>query len=258
MAVQVACKMITLQNITKSYGSTIALDNVSVDFPGKMTTALIGPSGCGKSTALRIIAGLTTPDSGQVTISGTSLDADTIYRLRKTMGYVIQEGGLFPHLTCFDNVCLLPAQEGWDQGRIEARVEELADLVRLSRTLLNAFPQQLSGGQRQRVSIMRALMHDPGILLLDEPLGALDSIVRAELQRDLRDIFERLQKTVVIITHDLAEAAYFSESLVLLRNGKIEQSGPLRSLASEPGSDFVTEFIRAQGDAASAFIEATS
>lgn len=250
--------MIVLENIRKEFGATVALRDFSCAFPSGTITALIGPSGCGKSTALRIIAGLTASDTGHVKVNGMDLAPGTVREIRRLMGYVIQEGGLFPHMSCFDNVSLLAVQDGWDRQRISNRINELSDLVRLEPTHLQSFPWQLSGGQRQRVSIMRSLMHDPDILLLDEPLGALDSIVRAELQRDLKKIFLQLDKTVILITHDLAEAAYFSDSLVLLRDGEIEQSGSLRDLARNPASPFVTQFVQAQGDSATAFLEATS
>jgi osmoprotectant transport system ATP-binding protein len=162
------------------------------------------------------------------------------------MGYVIQEGGLFPHLTARSNAALLARHLGWDADRINARVRELTGLVQLSPDRLDQRPGQLSGGQRQRVSLMRALMLDPDVLLLDEPLGALDPMIRADLQDDLRTIFRQLDKTVVLVTHNIGEAGYFGDEIVLLRDGGVVQQGTMHALLDAPASDFVTDFIRAQ------------
>jgi osmoprotectant transport system ATP-binding protein len=162
------------------------------------------------------------------------------------MGYVIQEGGLFPHLTAGQNVSLVARDLGWGPPRIAARIAELTDLVRIPRELLGRFPSQLSGGQRQRVGVMRALMLDPAVLLMDEPLGALDPMIRSRLQADLRDVFRRLRKTVLLVTHDMAEAAFLGESIVLMRDGRIVQQGTPQDLLERPSDPFVTEFIRAQ------------
>jgi osmoprotectant transport system ATP-binding protein len=210
------------------------------------TTALIGPSGSGKSTLLRLIVGLLHPDAGTVRISGVTVEPASLPTLRLRMGYVIQEGGLFPHLSARDNAALMARHLRWDSARIRARIGELAALVRLPEDSLDRFPVQLSGGQRQRVSLMRALLLDPDVLLLDEPLGALDPMIRAELQADLREIFARLGKTVVLVTHDLAEAGFLSQSLVLLRDGKLVQRGTLDELVRTPADPFVSRFVSAQ------------
>lgn len=162
------------------------------------------------------------------------------------MGYVIQDGGLFPHLSARDNVALLASHLGWDQPRIDARLETLADLVQIPMDRLDSFPLQLSGGQQQRISLMRALMLDPDVLLLDEPLGALDPMIRADLQSDLRRIFRTLDKTVVLVTHDLHEAGYFGDTILLLRDGRIEQQGTFAELLDQPATPFVESFINAQ------------
>jgi osmoprotectant transport system ATP-binding protein len=162
------------------------------------------------------------------------------------MGYVVQDGGLFPHLTALDNVRLMARHLAWPETRIGQRVRELAELVHLPEATLSRYPTQLSGGQKQRVALMRALLLDPELLFLDEPLGALDPMVRADLQVDLASIFARLGKTVVLVTHDLAEAAFFGHVLVLLQAGRIVQRGSLRDFMTQPADPFVTRFVRAQ------------
>jgi osmoprotectant transport system ATP-binding protein len=162
------------------------------------------------------------------------------------MGYVIQEGGLFPHLTVERNVTLMARQLRWTRPRIGERLGTLEELVRFPPGLLGRYPAELSGGQRQRVSLMRALMLDPDLLLLDEPLGALDPLIRYDLQQELGAIFERLGKTVLLVTHDLAEAAYFAHHLVLMREGRLVQQGRPRALLEAPADPFVTRFVNAQ------------
>jgi osmoprotectant transport system ATP-binding protein len=162
------------------------------------------------------------------------------------MGYVIQDGGLFPHLDVRSNVALMARYLGWDEQRIDKRLEELIALTHFPRDGITRFPAEISGGQRQRVSLMRALMLDPHVILLDEPLGALDPLIRADLQSELRSIFRSLGKTVVMVTHDLAEAAYFADTIILLRDGRIAQLGSYRDLLERPADDFVERFVRAQ------------
>ncbi|WP_037089052.1 ATP-binding cassette domain-containing protein, partial [Rhodanobacter sp. OR444] len=201
----------------KRYGRLQALEQVTLAFAAGTTTALIGSSGSGKSTVLRLLLGLEWPDHGHVEIDGQPLQRADVLPLRRRVGYVIQDGGLFPHLTALGNLALLPRYLGWDRERIRQRAEQLAALTHLPANVLERYPAELSGGQRQRVALMRALMADPDALLLDEPLGALDPVVRHELQDELKQIFNQLGKTVIVVTHDLAEAAWFAERLVLLR-----------------------------------------
>lgn len=238
--------MIDLQRVSKSYNGAPALHPADLRLASGKTTVLIGPSGCGKSTVLRLMIGLIRPDAGTVRFDNEVLGSDNLHRVRRRMGYVIQEGGLFPHLTARDNVTLMARHLGWDDARIQARVAELADLVQLPEERLAQYPMQLSGGQRQRVSLMRALVLDPDVLLLDEPLGALDPMIRSDLQGDLRAIFRTLKKTVVIVTHDMGEAGYFGDTIVLLRAGRIVQQGTLRDLVRTPTDPFVEAFINAQ------------
>jgi osmoprotectant transport system ATP-binding protein len=238
--------MFTLRNVKKVYAGRPALGPLSLNLPAGRTTVLIGPSGCGKSTLLRLLIGLIKPDAGEVTFDGTPVVPTTARAVRLRVGYVIQDGGLFPHLTARGNVTLMAHHLGRDRAATAARVAELADLTRFPVDGLDRHPDQLSGGQRQRVGLMRALMLDPDALLLDEPLGALDPLVRADLQAELRDIFRRLGKTVVLVTHDLAEAAFFADRAVLLRDGQVVQEGSPADLWRRPADTFVTRFVQAQ------------
>ena len=238
--------MLELTQVTRSFGATVAVQPTDLSVRPGATTVLIGPSGCGKSTLLRLMIYLIRPDGGSVRFEGTEFSADDVLRLRHRIGYVIQDGGLFPHLSAIDNVALLARHLGWDETRVTARIDALADLTHFPTDYFDRFPAQLSGGQRQRVSLMRALMLDPDVLLLDEPLGSLDPIVRSDLQQDLRDIFRTLNKTVVLVTHDMGEAGFFGDVIVLMREGRIVQQGTLSQLINEPADNFVERFIRAQ------------
>jgi osmoprotectant transport system ATP-binding protein len=238
--------MLRFEGIFKDYGGTPALAGVDLDVPEAQTTVLIGPSGCGKSTLLRLAAGLILPDRGQVWFEGARLDTGNLRPARLRMGYMIQDGGLFPHLTVRDNVTLMARLLDWPRERREQRLAALADLVQLPTAMLERYPIELSGGQRQRVALVRALMLDPDLLLLDEPLGALDPMIRFELQRELKAIFARLGKTVLMVTHDLAEAVFFGHRIVLLRAGRIVQQAEPRVLLDSPAEPFVAQFVAAQ------------
>ena len=238
--------MFELQRVVKHYGATVALDTVDLSIEAGRTTALIGPSGAGKSSVLRMLLGLDWPDAGEVRFDGVPLQRATLLEQRRRIGYVIQEGGLFPHLTGVGNAALLARTLGWTAPRIDARLRELAALCQLPFDALSRYPAELSGGQRQRVGLIRALMLDPPVLLLDEPLGALDPIVRHDLQTQMRELFGLLQKTVVLVTHDVAEAAYLGDTLVLLRDGRVLQQGSARALLDAPAEPFVRAFMTAQ------------
>lgn len=238
--------MFSLSQISKSFGAVRAVAPTDLEIPEHTTTVLIGPSGCGKSTLLRLMNGLIAPDNGTVTFDGETVTSDNALTLRQRMGYVIQAGGLFPHLSVARNITLMARHLGWAQHGIDARLRELTDLTRFPRDALTRYPDELSGGQRQRVCLMRALMLNPDALLLDEPLGALDPMVRFDLQTELREIFDTLNKTVVLVTHDLFEAAHFGDDIVLMRDGAIEQRAPMDILISAPASPFVERFVNAQ------------
>ena len=238
--------MIKLETITKTFEAIHALHNINLLIPQGATTVLIGPSGCGKSTLIRIIIGLLKPNSGRVYIDDTALNPNNVNHLRRRIGYVIQEGGLFPHLTARKNVGIMAKYLGWEKTCISKRIDEIAQLTKFPLNSLDRYPIQLSGGQKQRVSLMRALMLDPDILLLDEPLGALDPLIRFDLQTDLKAIFKKLKKTVLMVTHDIGEAGFFGDRIVLLHNGKIVQQGNIKELVQQPAHPFVTRFIQAQ------------
>lgn len=238
--------MIQLKKISKYFGDAAALHPTDLNITEGQTTVLIGPSGCGKSTILRLIVGLLEPTSGYVRFKDENVSAANILKLRRRMGYVIQDGGLFPHLTAAQNVTLMAKHLNLSADKVQTRLEELCELTHFPEDGLNRYPVELSGGQQQRVSLMRALMLDPDVLLLDEPLGALDPMVRALLQAELREIFLTLNKTVVMVTHDISEAGFFGSSIILMREGRIVQQGTLEELYSTPADDFVRLFINAQ------------
>ena len=238
--------MFSLENVMKSYGTIGVLDGFSLTVSEGETVSLIGPSGCGKSTILKLLLGLEAPDSGTLTYKGAAITRANAPSLRRRFGYVIQHGGLFPHLSVRDNVALMARYSGEAKDTCNARIAELADLTHLALEQLDKFPGQLSGGQKQRVALMRALMLDPDVLLLDEPLGALDTLVRYDLQQELRSLFDSLNKTVILVTHDMGEAAYLADRIVPLNNGRIEQDGTPTEFLDNPASDFVTAFMTAQ------------
>jgi osmoprotectant transport system ATP-binding protein len=229
--------------VQKTYGNVIALHQTDLELASGARLALLGSSGSAKSTILQLVMGLTTPDTGSVEVLGQPMNAETCLGLRHRIGYVIQEGGLFPHLTARGNVALMARQLGWEEARITARIKELAALVSLSEPMLDRYPSELSGGQRQRVGLMRALMLDPPLLLLDEPLGALDAIVRRRLQADLAEIIRNLGKAVLLVTHDAAEARALADQIAVMDQGRILQRGAPETLANEPATPFVKELL---------------
>lgn len=237
---------IVFEGIDKVYGDINALQNIDLKISEGRTTVLIGPSGCGKSTILRLINGLLLPTAGTVQIDGQPLQSLDTLELRRRMGYVIQDGGLFPHLSAADNAALMARELKWSPSAISSRLTALCTLTHFPKSGLERYPFELSGGQRQRVGLMRALFLEPHILLLDEPLGALDPMVRSRLQTDLKEIFTRLEITVVCVTHDMGEAAYFGDHIVLLQAGKVVQQGSLDDLRQRPAGPFVSEFMEAQ------------
>jgi osmoprotectant transport system ATP-binding protein len=238
--------MLVLEHISKAFDGKPVLTDVSLAIPQGATRALIGSSGSGKTTLLRITLRLIEPDQGSVKINDQPVSAFGPEAWADQIGYVPQDGGLFPHLTGEQNVALVPRLRRWAPQRLAGRMAELLQLVALDASMLQRFPHELSGGQKQRVAIMRAAMLDPAVMLLDEPMAALDPLIRSALQTDLKAIFQRLGKTVLIVTHDLGEAVFLAESVTLLHAGKVLQTGSYRDLVLTPADPFVTSFINAQ------------
>ena len=238
--------LVHFRAVSKVFGNDVAVSDINLEIPRGQITALIGPSGCGKSTILRLIVGLLTPDTGEIQFDGNPIAPGTIMKIRRRLGYVIQDGGLFPHLTARRNLALQSNLFGKNRDEIEKRIAELCALTKFPSNGLGRYPLELSGGQRQRVSLMRALMLSPELLLLDEPFAALDPLVRVNLQRDLKEICAQLQQTVLVVTHDLPEAAFLANDIVLVNGGRIVQRGSIADLRAKPANEFAREFISAQ------------
>jgi osmoprotectant transport system ATP-binding protein len=238
--------MIALRGVTKRFGERAAVDHVSIEFRSHATHVVLGSSGSGKSTVLRLILGLLWPDTGEIVVDNTPVGPTTRAALLQRMGYVVQEGGLYPHLTTYQNAALAAEPHRWSPARVRQRVTHLAQMVGFDDAILGLYPAQLSGGQRQRAGLMRALMLDPPMLLLDEPLGALDPIVRADLQTQLGRLFQDLRKTVLLVTHDIREAMILGETVTLMTAGRVVQHGTFDDLLRQPADPFVTEFLKAQ------------
>jgi osmoprotectant transport system ATP-binding protein len=238
--------MIRLEGVTKTYrGSTApAVSGLSLEIDEGQIVVLVGPSGCGKTTTLKMINRLIEPSAGTITVAGEDVTAVPADVLRRRIGYVIQQVGLFPHRTIEENVATVPRLLGWDRTRIEARTEELFRLVDLDPSLRRRYPRELSGGQRQRIGVARALAADPPVLLMDEPFGAVDPVVRARLQDELLDLQRRLHKTIVLVTHDVDEAIRLGDRVAILEVGGIlAQYASPAEILRDPASPFVEEFV---------------
>jgi osmoprotectant transport system ATP-binding protein len=238
--------MLRFSGVSKAYENKTVVHPFDLTVKAGEVLVLLGPSGCGKTTILRMVAGLTKSTEGHIVVDGVLVNEQTLPDVRRRLGYVIQEGGLFPHLTASANVTLMARHQRWSRERRDQRLTELVEMTRFPTDALNHYPIELSGGQRQRVSLMRALFLSPSLLLLDEPLGALDPMIRAGLQRDLKVVFERTRATVLLVTHDLVEASWFADRVCVLENGRIVQQGSFASIVNSPASDFVHEFVNAQ------------
>lgn len=238
--------MIELDAVTKRYGDKTAVDRLTVTIPDRAVTILLGPSGCGKTTTLKMINRLIEPTGGDIRIDGHSIATMDPIALRRSIGYVIQETGLFPHYTVEANIGVVPRLLGWDSKRIRARTDELLELVNLKAAEYRGrYPNELSGGERQRVGVARALAADPAILLMDEPFGAIDPINR----RSLQDFFLRLQsdlrRTVVFVTHDIGEAVKLGDNIAIMRDGHLVQMDTTHELLEHPADAFVTQLLGA-------------
>lgn len=234
--------MIELKKISKSYGNHGVIKNLTISFPPNEISVLIGPSGCGKTTTLEMINGLVKPDGGEIIVDGKNLANANLITLRRQIGYVIQEVGLFPHYNINDNIALVPRLLKWEENRINTRIEELMNLVNLSANQLSKYPAQLSGGQQQRVGVARALAANPKYLLMDEPFGALDPISRSRLQDEFIRIQKKLHKTVVFVTHDMDEALKLGDRIAIMKSGELIQFDTPLNLIQKPRNDFVKKF----------------
>ncbi|WP_298744767.1 ATP-binding cassette domain-containing protein [uncultured Microbacterium sp.] len=236
---------IEFRSVTKKFADgTVAVADFSLVLPAHKTTVFVGSSGCGKTTLLRMINRLIEPTSGEITIDGDPIQGRDPVKLRRGIGYVLQNAGLLPHFTVADNVATVPVLGGTPKKQARARALELLDIVGLDRALADRYPRQLSGGQQQRVGVARGLAADPDILLMDEPFGAVDPIVRKELQAETIRLQRDLDKTVVFVTHDIDEAFLLGDQVVILEKGaRIAQVGSPSEIMENPATDFVAEFV---------------
>ena len=238
--------MIRLEEVSKQYPGAAdqAVDRLSLDVGRGEFVTLVGPSGCGKTTTLKMINRLIEPTGGSIQVDGVDALSVPAHELRRSIGYVIQQIGLFPHRTIAQNIATVPGLLGWDKSRIRARISELIDVVGLETEMLDRYPAELSGGQQQRVGVARALAADPPVLLMDEPFGAVDPIVRSHLQREFLDLQDKLGKTVVFVTHDIDEAIFLGTRVAILNTGGIlEQYDTPEAILSEPANQFVADFL---------------
>lgn len=236
--------VIELKDITMSYGSDRILEHFNLRVEQGTFLTMIGSSGCGKTTALKLMNGLLTPEQGTVLINGTDISHTDINSLRRNIGYVIQEVGLFPHMTIEKNIGYVPnLYKNPDKAAIAARARELAGIVGLEAAMLERYPSELSGGQRQRAGIARALMNAPKIILMDEPFGAVDEITRKRLQEEILRIHEELGGTMVFVTHDIREALKLGSRVLVMDQGKVIQDGTPQELSEHPATDFVRRLV---------------
>lgn len=238
--------MIKAEKLIKKFGNTVAVNDISFDVAEGETMVLLGPSGCGKTTTLRMINRLTLPDSGRIFINQQSVDTQQADQLRRSIGYVLQHHGLFPHYTVAENIAIVPKLLKWTDQQIQHRAEELFRKLNLDPGLKNKYPATLSGGQQQRVGLARALMGDPPVLLMDEPFGALDNLTRTLIRKEFKELDELKRKTIVMVTHDIQEAFEMGNKICLMDQGKVMQMGTPSELLYQPANLFVTQFLKEQ------------
>ncbi|WP_106765911.1 betaine/proline/choline family ABC transporter ATP-binding protein [Paenibacillus faecalis] len=236
--------MLKFDHVSKVYeGGTIAVNNINLDIKSGEFIVFIGPSGCGKTTTMKMINRLIETSKGSIYINNENIKDKDEVELRRSIGYVIQQIGLFPHMTIAENISLVPKLLNWPADKRRARAEELLKLVDMSPEYLDRYPNELSGGQQQRIGVLRALAADPPLILMDEPFGALDPITRDSLQDEFKKLQQSLGKTIVFVTHDMDEAIKLADRIVIMRNGEIVQVGTPEEILSNPADDFVEEFI---------------
>ena len=238
--------MIKLNDVTKKYGDTVAVNQISFDVAEGENLVLLGTSGCGKTTTLKMINRLIEPDGGHITISGKDVKSQNAETLRRGIGYVLQNIGLFPHYTIQENIAVVPRLLNWDKKKTTTRIAELIQKLHLPENILHLFPNELSGGQQQRVGLARALVADPPVLLMDEPFGALDNVTRSSIQQEFKDLEELKRKTIVMVTHDVDEAFELADRICLMDKGKIMQIGTPKELLFSPANDFSEKFLDGQ------------
>ena len=235
--------MIDIQHLTKRFASHTAVDDVSLAIGQGETLVLLGTSGCGKTTTLKMINRLIEPTSGSISVDGIDVVKQAGPELRRRIGYVIQDGGLFPHYSVAEAIATVPKLLGWEPAAIQERIHELIAKLQLPETILNRYPAELSGGQRQRVGLARALAIKPPVVLMDEPFGALDPFTRRHVRRELFGLNELRETTVVLVTHDVSEALELADRIALMDKGRIVQIGPPDELLNQPVNDFVRDFL---------------
>lgn len=238
--------MIKVQHLSKHFGKIKAVDDISFDVAGHENLVLLGTSGCGKTTTLKMLNRLIEPTKGQIQIDGQDILNGPPEILRRGIGYVLQNTGLFPHYTIAENIAVVPKLLKWDDKRIKNRMHELLAKLHLPDSLLSSYPAQLSGGQQQRVGLARALMADPPVLLMDEPFGALDNVTRTKIQAEFKELDELKRKTIMMVTHDVQEAFELGDRICLMDKGRIMQIGTPAQLLFNPANDFVQDFLQGQ------------
>lgn len=238
--------MIKVEHLVKTFGTTKAVDDISFEVNEGENMVLLGTSGCGKTTTLKMLNRLIEPHSGTISISGKNIMEQPAELLRRGIGYVLQNNGLFPHYTVAENIAIVPNLLKWDKAKIQKRVDELLEKLHLSKDYLNAYPNELSGGQQQRIGLARALVADPAVLLMDEPFGALDNVTRSSIHREFLALDELKRKTIIMVTHDVQEAFELADRIALMDKGKIVQIGSPSDLLFNPKNDFVRDFLKEQ------------
>jgi osmoprotectant transport system ATP-binding protein len=238
--------MIELKSVSKKFGNTQAVNQVSFKVAEKETLVLLGTSGCGKTTTLKMINRLIEPDAGQIIINGEDIINQDPDVLRKGIGYVMQNIGLFPHYNIEENIAVVPKLLKWEKEKIKTRTQELIEKLHLPENALSMFPHELSGGQQQRVGLARALVTDPSVLLMDEPFGALDNVTRSSIQKEFKGLEELKRKTIVMVTHDVQEAFELADRICLMDKGEIIQVGTPKELLYQPVNDFARTFLAGQ------------